>query len=68
MMTVTVSPKFQVVIPQSVRKALGIKAGMKFHVFQYENRIEFIPKMDIKKMRGSLPGIDTTVEREPDRL
>ena len=66
--TVKVSPKYQVVIPHSIRKALGIKPGEKVHVLQYENRIEYIPVKPIRKMRGFLKGIDTSVKREQDRI
>jgi AbrB family looped-hinge helix DNA binding protein len=65
---VTVSPKFQIVIPQEVREALSLQPGEKLEVFQYENRIELIPVRPIREMRGFLRGIDTTLEREPDRL
>jgi AbrB family looped-hinge helix DNA binding protein len=68
MTTVTVSPKFQVVIPREIREALGIKPGQKVQVLQYQNRIEFIPVRPIEQMRGFLSGIDTTVEREQDRI
>lgn len=68
MPTVTVSPKFQVVIPQEVREALSIQPGEKLQVLHYENRIELIPVRPIREMRGFLRGIDTTVHREPDRL
>ncbi|MEK6726526.1 MAG: AbrB/MazE/SpoVT family DNA-binding domain-containing protein [Deltaproteobacteria bacterium] len=65
---VTVSPKFQVVIPRSVRVALDIRPGEKIQVLQYKDRIEFVLLKDIKKMRGFLKGIDTTVSREKDRV
>lgn len=68
MYTVTISPKYQVVIPQPVRKLLGIKPGEKIQVLLYENRIEFIPQKKMKKMRGFLKGIDTTVKRDKDRV
>ena len=68
METVKVSPKFQVVIPRQIRKSLGIKPGTKVHVFQYEDRIEYIPVKKAKQMRGFLKGIDTTVKREKDRI
>jgi AbrB family looped-hinge helix DNA binding protein len=67
MKTVTVSPKFQMVIPLLVREALGLRPGEKLLVFQYENRIECIPVRKMSKMRGFLKGIDTRVEREQDR-
>ncbi len=68
MEVITVSPKFQVVIPLSVRQSLGIKPGHKVQVILYEGRIELIPLKSIKKMRGLLKGIDTTIEREADRV
>lgn len=68
MEVVKVSPKYQVVIPLSIRRSLGIKPGIKVHVLQYENRIEYIPVKEMKKMRGFLKGIDTEVIRERDRI
>ena len=68
METVKVSPKYQIVIPRMVREALGIKPGQKVQLLQYQNRLEFIPLKKMKEMRGFLKGIDTTVEREKDRL
>ena len=65
---VTVSPKFQVVIPRRVRESLCLQPGQKIQVIQYENRIELIPIKPIKESRGFLRGIQTTVERETDRL
>jgi len=66
---VTVSPKFQVVIPQKVRQMLGVKAGQKMIVLAYDNRIVLIPEHPIQAARGSLKGMDTHVERdEEDRL
>jgi AbrB family looped-hinge helix DNA binding protein len=68
METVTVSPKYQVVIPRSVREMLKIRPGQKVRVFLYEGRIEYILVRPLKRMRGFLKGIDTAVEREPDRV
>jgi len=65
--TTTVSPKFQVVIPLRVRRALGILPGQKIQVIPYEGRIELIPIRPLKKAKGFLRGIDTSVERELDR-
>ena len=68
METVTVSPRFQVVIPRAIREALRIRLGQKLQVIQYENRIELIPLRPVREMRGFLSGIDTTIEREADRV
>jgi AbrB family looped-hinge helix DNA binding protein len=68
MNTVTVSPKFQVVIPQALRKPLGIKPGEKLRVLRYRDRIEMIPVRSPAEMRGILKGMDTTIIREEDRL
>jgi AbrB family looped-hinge helix DNA binding protein len=68
METVTVSPKYQVVIPSRVRELLGVEPGQKVKVILYDNRIEMIPVRPIREARGFLRGLDTSVEREPDRL
>ena len=65
---VTVSPKYQVVIPRQVREAMGIRPGQKVRVLQYEGRIELVPERAMRDMRGTLSGMDTSVPREPDRL
>lgn len=67
MSAVTVSPKFQVVIPKDVRNHYNVQVGMKFDVIAYGDIIQFIPIRPIKESRGSLKGIDTTIIREKDR-
>ncbi|MGH9784763.1 MAG: AbrB/MazE/SpoVT family DNA-binding domain-containing protein [Terriglobia bacterium] len=56
--TVTVSPRFQVVIPRTLRESLGIRPGQKVQMILYRNRIELIPVQSLKKARGFLKGID----------
>jgi AbrB family looped-hinge helix DNA binding protein len=68
MSVVTVSPKFQVVIPQAIREAMGLAPGQKVQAIQYDDRIEFIPVKTLKSMRGFLKGLDTSVVRERDRV
>ena len=68
METVTISRKFQVVIPRAIRGDMGLKPGQKLQVIAHDNRIELIPVRPIRQMRGFLKGIDTSVEREADRL
>ena len=67
MTTITLSPKFQIVIPKAIRDLLGLRAGQKIQAIPYEDRIELIPVRRMKEMRGFLRGIDTSVEREQDR-
>lgn len=67
MQTVTVSPKFQVVIPREVRESLHLRPGQKMQVVEYAGRIELIPERDIADLRGFLKGIKTDFEREKDR-
>jgi AbrB family looped-hinge helix DNA binding protein len=68
MTAVTVSPKYQVVIPKDVRESMGIYSGQKIQVLTYQNRIELIPIKPMKKMRGFLKGIDTDIARDKDRI
>lgn len=68
MTTVTLSPKFQVVIPQDVRQSLGLTAGEKLRVISYAGRVELIPVRALKSLRGFLKGIDTTIERDKDHV
>ena len=65
--TLTISPKFQVVIPKAIRELLGLRPGQKVQALAYGDRIELIPVRRMKDMRGFLKGIDTSVERDEDR-
>lgn len=67
MITVTVSPRFQVVIPKAVRQKLGIKPGQKLQILQFSDRIELILFQNIKNMRGFLKDVETDIQRENDR-
>jgi AbrB family looped-hinge helix DNA binding protein len=68
MKAVTVSSKFQVVIPRELRESMGIRPGARFQVLQYENRLELIPIKEPQDLRGFIKGIDTAVNREEDRV
>jgi AbrB family looped-hinge helix DNA binding protein len=67
MTTITVSSKFQIVIPRVIREALGIKPGEKLHAIEYRGRIELVPVKATRASRGSLRGISTDVPRDADR-
>jgi AbrB family looped-hinge helix DNA binding protein len=68
MPAVTVSPKYQVVIPRAVRERLQLRPGQRMQVVEYEGRVELIPERDIRELRGFVKGIDTEFERGGDRV
>jgi AbrB family looped-hinge helix DNA binding protein len=68
MTTVTISPKFQVVIPKTIREHLDLQPGQQVQANEYYGRIEYLPVRPIASMRGFLAGIDSTVERDEDRV
>jgi AbrB family looped-hinge helix DNA binding protein len=68
MQSVTVSPKYQIVIPKTIREALHLRPGQKMQVIEYAGRVELIPERDIKELRGFLKGINTKFTREEDRV
>jgi AbrB family looped-hinge helix DNA binding protein len=68
MLIVTVSPKYQVVIPKKIRDAFNLRPGQRMQIFNYEGRIELIPEQDLKELCGFLKGINTEFKREEDRV
>lgn len=68
MTQVKVSPKYQIVIPADVRSRLKIKPGQKLCVFEFAGRIELVPVEPPANLRGFLGDIDTTVDRDEDRV
>jgi len=68
MTIVTISPKYQVLIPKEIRQKLKLKPGQKLQIIELDDRIEFIPLKNIKEARGFLRGINTEIEREGDRI
>jgi AbrB family looped-hinge helix DNA binding protein len=67
MSSVTVSPKYQVVIPRSVQESMGLRPGQKLQVLEFDGRIELIPEKPVSALRGLLAGADIRFERETDR-
>lgn len=65
-MQVTISPKYQVVIPKEIRRRLNLRPGQRVHVMAQGASVVFIPIVPIEELRGVLRGIDTNVEREDD--
>ncbi len=68
MEAVKISRKFQIVIPKEFRDTLKLLPGQKVQMIIHGDRIEMISLKNISEMKGFLKGIDTTVERESDRL
>ncbi|HSI60671.1 MAG TPA: AbrB/MazE/SpoVT family DNA-binding domain-containing protein [Ideonella sp.] len=68
MNVVTLSPKFQLVVPLAVRERMQLKAGEKLQVISLPGRIELIPLRPMQTLRGAFPGLDTTIERDGERL
>ena len=67
MATVTVSPKFQIVIPKDIRNRLIMAPGDKIEVIQLEGRIELMPVRSARSLKGFLKGRKNTFQRENDR-
>lgn len=66
---VTISSKFQVVIPKQVREQMKLVPGQLVQVIGFGDRIEFLPVRDPRELRGMLKGMDVSFERdEEDRV
>ncbi len=46
---------------------MKLSPGQEVAVIRYRGRIELVPMEPVREMRGFLRGVDTSVEREPDR-
>jgi len=69
MAAVTVSPKYQIVIPKEIREPMGIRPGQKIQMMRLRGHVVLVPVRDIREMRGFLKGMNTDFEREEeDRL
>lgn len=64
----TVSSKFQIVIPKSIREEFGVAAGQKIQLLAYDGRIILMPERSPRELRGFVEGIDTSVPRDADRV
>ncbi|GBR73277.1 putative transcriptional regulator AbrB family [Candidatus Termititenax aidoneus] len=68
MSTVTLSSKYQVVIPKEVRKDAGLQAGAILEVLVYGQRIELVPLQPLSNLKGIFKGLNTEILREKERL
>lgn len=68
MAKITVSSKYQVVIPKVIREEIGLRIGAKLEIITYGSRIELVPIQPMKKLKGAFKGINTDIQREEDRI
>ena len=68
MSTVTVSPKYQIVIPREIREKLEIKPGDKIHMMVEGQQIHLVRVPTVEEMKGFAKGMDTHIEKEKDRF
>ena len=67
--TVTISSKYQMIIPRAIREKWNVKPGQKVRLIIIGNRLEVVPVRDIKEARGFLQGMSSNIERdEEDRV
>ncbi|MHB1907248.1 MAG: AbrB/MazE/SpoVT family DNA-binding domain-containing protein [Nitrososphaerales archaeon] len=68
METVKVSKKYQVVIPEKIRKEAGIKPGDKMIAISKHKILHYVPVRTIRDAKGITPGLDTTDLRDESDL
>lgn len=64
METVTISSKYQVVIPREIREQFDLKPGQKILFIPYNNTLRVVVVEPIEKVRGMLKGITSERIRE----
>ena len=64
MEAVTISSKYQVVIPREVRKQFNLKPGQKLMFIPYNGTLRVVVIPPIKRARGMLKGMKTENIRE----
>jgi AbrB family looped-hinge helix DNA binding protein len=69
METVTVSKKYQVVIPEKLRKDANIRPGDKMVAIAKHRVLQYVPVRSLKETRGMVPGLDSkNIRDESDRI
>jgi AbrB family looped-hinge helix DNA binding protein len=64
MASTTISSKFQVVIPKSVRERLGLKPRQRLHVIEKGGVITLVPEVPLKSLKGVVKGVNWEGIRE----
>lgn len=68
MLSIKISPKYQIAIPKKIREEMALRPGDRMQVLRWRDRLELVPIRRPSDLRGFLPGLDSTVEREEDRV
>jgi AbrB family looped-hinge helix DNA binding protein len=66
--TVTLSSKFQIVIPQKIRDSVGFHPGEKLKIIGYDGRVELVPEQSMKNFRGIASNVSASFVRDEDRI
>jgi AbrB family looped-hinge helix DNA binding protein len=64
MEAVTISSKYQVVIPREIREKFNLKPGQKIAFIPYKGTLRVVIIPPIEAARGKLKGLDTDGIRE----
>jgi AbrB family looped-hinge helix DNA binding protein len=67
MSTVTVSPKYQIVIPPDVRRRMNLQPGDKLMVVEFNGGLLLLPLVAPASLRGISRGINPAVPRDSAR-
>lgn len=68
MSIITVSSKYQIVIPKEVRESLHIKPGQKLQALVVGGSVQLVPVEPIRGLKGFLGGVENDFTRDEDRL
>jgi len=64
--TVTISSKYQIILPRAIHEKWNIKPGQKVRLIIFGNRLEVVPVRDIREARGFLKGMNSYIKREEE--
>jgi AbrB family looped-hinge helix DNA binding protein len=66
--TIVMTDDYEIVIPPSMRDTLGIHPGQKLQLLVYKDQIILMPEVHPRDVRGSMPDLNTSIERDEDRV
>jgi AbrB family looped-hinge helix DNA binding protein len=66
--TIELSEDYKIVIPPSMRETLGIRPGQKLQLLVYKGELVIMPEVHPRDVRGSMPDLDTSIERDDERI